>query len=86
MQFSPSHGLRLNTLHDFGQFTNGKLTLAIAKDRRIAITDFELTVERELESWIAASTNNDDTPDVIASCIQQYYDGAKDYYGVDAEG
>ena len=85
-KFSPPRGSRLNTQHDFGRFTNGKLASAIAKDRRIAITDFESIVEKDLESWIAASTNNNNTPDVIASCIQQYYDGAKGYYGADAEG
>ena len=84
MRFSPSHGLRLHTLHDFGQFTNDELASAIARDRRVAIADFELTVERELESWI--DTSNDDAPDVIASCIQQYFDGAKDHYEADAEG
>ena len=86
MRFSPSHGLRLNTLHDFGQFTNGKLASVIAKDRRIAITDFELAVERELESWVVASATNDDAPGTIASCIRQYHEGAKDHYGADAEG
>ena len=86
MRFSPPHGLRLNTLHDFGQFTNGKLASVIAKDRRIAITDFELAVERELESWVVASATNDDAPGTIASCIQQYYEGAKGHYGADAEG
>jgi hypothetical protein len=85
-RFSPSHGSRPNSQQDFGRFINGQLASAIAKDRRIAITDFELIVEKGLESWVAASTNNDDTPDVIASCIQQYYDGANNYYGADAEG
>ena len=84
-RFTPSHGLRLNT-HDFGQFTKRQLSSAIAKDKQIALTDFELTVETKLESWVAASTKNDNTPNVIASCIQQYYDGAKDHYGADAEG
>ena len=85
-RFSPSHGSRLHTPHDFGQFMDGQLASAIAKDRRVAITDFESTVETKLQSWVAASIHNDDTPDVIASCIQQYYDGAKDHYGADAEG
>jgi hypothetical protein len=58
---------------------------AIAKDQRIAIADFELSVEKDLESWVAASINNDDAPDVIASCIQQYFAGAKDLYGTNAE-
>ena len=85
-RFTPSHGLRLDTLHDFGQFTKRQLSSAIAKDKQIALTDFELTVETKLESWVAASTKNDNIPDVIASCIQQYYDGAKDHYGANAEG
>ena len=85
IRFTPSHESRLNTLHDFGQFTNGQLASAIDKDKQIAIFDFELTVERELESWVAASANNVDAPDVVGSCIQQYYDGAKDLYGTNAE-
>ena len=85
-RFSPSHGSRIHTLHDFSQFMDGQLASAIAEDRRIAITDFELIVETNLESWVAASAHNDNTPDVIASCIQQYYDGAKDHYGADVEG
>ena len=85
-RFLPSHGSHLHTLHDFGQFIDGQLASAISKDRRIAITDFESIVETKLKSWVAASTNNDNTPDVIASCIQQYYDGAKDYYRADGEG
>jgi hypothetical protein len=86
MRFTPSHELRLDTLHDFGRFVNGQLASAIAKDQCIAITDFELSVERDLESWVAASTNNDGAPDVIVSCVQQYFAGAKDYYGANAEG
>ena len=84
-RFTPSHGSRLHTLHDFGQFTKRQLSSAIAKDKRVALTDFELTVETKLESWVAASVNNDSAPDVISSCIQQYYDGAKDLYGTNAE-
>ena len=84
-RFTLSGESRLNTVHDFGQFANGQLSAAIAKDKRIAITDFELTVERELESWVVASVDNVGAPDVVASCIQQYYDGAKDLYGISAE-
>ena len=82
---TPSQGPRLNNVHDFTQFTNGRLTQAIAQDRHIAIADFELSVENHLVSWVAASLNNDDVPDVIASCIQQYFAGAKDLYGTNAE-
>jgi hypothetical protein len=84
-RFTPSQDLRLNTIHDFTQFTNGRLAQAITKDHRIAIADFELSVERNLVSWATASINNDDAPDVIASCIQQYFAGAKELYGTSAE-
>ena len=86
MRFTPSQKPRLNNVHCFTQFTNGRLASAIAKDKRVAITDFELTVERQLESWVVKYTNNDDAPDVIASCIQQYYKGAEEHYRTDAEG
>jgi hypothetical protein len=85
MRFTPSHKSRLNTLQDFAQYTNGRLTTAITEDQRVAIADFELCVERDLETWVAASTKYEDTPDVIASCIQQYHAGVKDLYGTNAE-
>jgi hypothetical protein len=42
-------------------------------------------VGESLESWIAASRGNNDAPDVIASCIQQYVAGARRLYGENAE-
>jgi hypothetical protein len=66
---------------DFTRFGNGRLLAkAIAEDSHIAITDFELPVETNLKSWVAAFTNNGDTLDVIASCIEQYFSGSKDLY------
>ena len=79
-RFSPSHKFRFYEVHDFTQFGNGRLAKAIAEDPPIAIADFELSVEKNLESWVALSTNNVDALDVIASCIEQYSSGAKDLY------
>jgi len=85
-QFAPSHGgSRLCDVNDFTQFTNGRLEKAIAVDPCIAIADFELSVERHLESWAAAYRNNDNASEVIASCIQQYYTGAKGLYEANPE-
>jgi len=84
-RFAPSQVPRLNNIHDFAQFTNGRLAQAIAMDRRIAIADFESSVENGLLTWVAASMNNDDAPDMVASCIQQYFAGVKDLYGTSAE-
>ena len=85
VEFTPSNGTRLNILCDFSQFTNGRLANAIDKDQYIALNDFESTVEKCLESWIAASRGNNDAPDVIASCIQQYFAGARRLYEGNAE-
>ena len=86
VKFTPSNGTRLNGLHDFSKFTNGRLANAIDKDQHIALKDFEFTVEKSLESWIAASrSNNNDAPDVIASCIRQYVAGARRLYEENAE-
>jgi len=79
-RFSPSHKFRFYEVHDFTQFGNGRLAKAIAEDPSIVIADFELSVEKNLESWVASSTNNVDALDVIASCIEQYFSGAKDLY------
>ena len=84
-RFIPPHGSRLCDVYDFTQFTNGRLKEAIAVDPRIAITDFELSVEKNSQSWAAAYKSNDDASDVIASCIQQYYTGAKDLYEANPE-
>jgi hypothetical protein len=84
ISFHP-RGSRLYTVCDFSQFSNGQLEEAIDKGQHIAIADFELSVERNLQSWLAASTNNNRAMDVIASCIQQYYVGAKEVYGANAE-
>jgi hypothetical protein len=42
-------------------------------------------VENSLLSWVARSINDDDAPYVVASCIQQYFAGAKDLYRTGAE-
>ena len=84
-RFTPSRTFRLYEVHDLTQFANGQLARAIAEDPYIALADFELSVERNLESWVAASTSHDDTLDVIASCIQQYYSGAQRLYRANPE-
>jgi uncharacterized protein DUF6606 len=83
--FDPSQELRLNNVSDFTLFANGQLEQALAKDQRIAIADFELSVESDLVSWVATSMYDVDAPDIITSCIQQYFAGAKDLYGANAE-
>jgi hypothetical protein len=84
-KFKPSHPLRLFDTVDFSSFADNRLTAAVAKDRRTALADFELSVERYLDSWIDSLQHDDNAPDVIASCIEQYYASAKDIYGADPE-
>ncbi|KAI0279330.1 hypothetical protein BC826DRAFT_1158632 [Russula brevipes] len=78
-------GPDLHKVHDFTQFTNGELSKAISEDQHVAIADFELSVEKDLEPWIAAATDIDHALDVIASCIRQYFIGAKELYGSNPE-
>jgi len=82
--FNP-HGSRLYTTYDFSQISNGQLAKAIAEGQHVAIVDFELSVERNLEPWVVASTNNQHALDVIASYIQDYYASAKALYGANSE-
>ena len=72
--FIPSHQYRLCDIHDFTEPSNGQFAKAYGEDPRIAIADFELSVERNLESWVSASMNDDNAPHVISSCIEQYFD------------
>ena len=82
--FNP-HGSRFYTTYDFSRISNGQLAKAIAKGQHVAIADFEFSVEKNLESWVVASTNNQHALDVISSCIREYYAGAKALYGANAE-
>ncbi|KAH9056707.1 hypothetical protein EDB87DRAFT_1812734 [Lactarius vividus] len=79
-QFKPSHSLRLVDTVDFIWFSHGRLTLAVAKDKRTALADFELSVERYLDAWVGSRLHDDDAPDVIASCVEQYYASAREIY------
>jgi len=84
-RFTPSHTFRFYEVRDFTQFSHGQLAKAIVEDPHVAIADFELSVERNLVSWVAASTNKVDSSEVIASCIKQYFSGAKGFYETNAE-
>jgi hypothetical protein len=82
--FKPN-GSRLHVIHDFFQLSKGQLEKAISDSKYIALADFEFSVELNLESWVAASTNEERAMDVISSCIQEYYAGAKELYGANPE-
>src|SRR6266571_3257399 len=83
--FSPSHQPRLADTADFRQFSDGRLKAAVDNDKRIALADFESSVERGLDSWVDSSQHGDDASDVIASCVEQYFASAKKIYGADPE-
>jgi len=81
-KFNPSHPPRLLDTVDFNLFSEGKLTEAIAADQLTALADFESSVERYLDTWVDTHYRDDNAPDVIASCVEQYYASAKDIYNV----
>ena len=70
---------------NFRHISGGGLASAVAEDKRTALADFELSVERYLDYWVDTSMYDDNAPDVIASCIEQYIDVAKGAYGADPE-
>jgi len=82
--FKP-HGSRLHVICDFSKLSKGQLAKAITDGKHIAIADFEASVEMNLESWVAASTNSKRALDGVASCIREYYAGAKELYGSNPE-
>ena len=84
-RFSPSHRPRLANTPNFVLFLGGGLAAAVAKDKRVALADFELSVERYLDNWVNASQHTEDAPDVIASCIEEYFSIARDIYGDNSE-
>ncbi len=79
-QFKPSHPLRLVDTVDFSRFSDGRLTAAVAKDKRTALADFELSVERYLDSWVGSLQRDYNAPGVVVSCIEQYYASASEIY------
>jgi hypothetical protein len=82
--FVPSHRQRLANIFSFSHFSDGRLTAAVAEDKRTALADFELSVERYLDHWVD-NQHDDSSADVIASCIEQYFDGARGIYGANPE-
>ena len=89
-RFRPSHQQRLgiadsDTTVDFRQFSDGRLKQAVTNDKHIALIDFELSVEKYLDGWVESLPQRDDPLDVIASCVDQYFDSARDIYGADPE-
>jgi hypothetical protein len=78
--FVPFHRQRLENTLDFGRFSNGQLAAAIAEDKRTSLADFELSVERYLEDWVDNNQHDDNAPDAIASCVEQYYNSARQIY------
>ncbi|KAH8982408.1 hypothetical protein EDB92DRAFT_123752 [Lactarius akahatsu] len=84
-QFSPSHRPRLANTSNFVLFLGGRLAAAVAEDNRAALADFELSVERYLDSWVDVFLHDDDAPDVIATCIEEYFSVARVIYGADPE-
>ncbi|KAI9432033.1 hypothetical protein H4582DRAFT_1884511 [Lactarius indigo] len=79
-QFYPSHPLRLVSTVDFSHFSDGRLIVAVATDKRTALADFELSVERHLDSWVSSHQLDNNAPDVIASCVEQYYASVREIY------
>jgi hypothetical protein len=84
-RFTPSHRPRLHDIVDFSQFSGQRLIQAVSEDRRTALADFELSVERHLDSWVVKTQFDDDAPDVIASCVEQYFASAQEVYQNDPE-
>ncbi|KAH9056908.1 hypothetical protein EDB87DRAFT_1157643 [Lactarius vividus] len=84
-QFTPSHSPRLLDVFDLGCFSDGRLTAVVAMDGRIALGDFELSVERYLDIWVGSRQHDQNAPDVIASCVEQYYASARKTYHANPE-
>jgi len=84
ISFKPQ-GSRFFSGRDFSQFSNGQLAKAIAEGQHFAIVDFESFVEKNLESWVAASASDQNSLSITGSCIQQYYAGVKGLYRDNAE-
>ena len=78
--FLPSHRPRLANLLDFSHFSDGRLAAAVGEDKRTALADFELSVERYLDYWVDFHQQDENAPDAIASCVEQYYASARAIY------
>ncbi|KAF8260777.1 hypothetical protein EI94DRAFT_1747592, partial [Lactarius quietus] len=83
--FCPSHQPRLADTVDFSHFSDGRLRAAVNNDNRTALADFELSVERHLDSWVASCPQGDDSVNIIASCVDQYISSARKIYGANPE-
>ena len=81
----PSHFPRLR---DFHHLCPNGLTKAVQSDARIALADFELLVQEQLDSWVMenrVSSRLDSGCKTLGSCLEQYISAAKTHYSSNPE-
>ena len=84
-ELHPSHFPRLR---DFHHLCPNGLTKAVQSDARIALADFELLVQEQLDSWVMenrVSSRLDSGCKTLGSCLEQYISAAKTHYSSNPE-
>jgi hypothetical protein len=84
-EFHPSHFPRLRDFHDFHYLCPNGLTKAVQADARIALADFELLVQEQLDSWVMENSQLDSGCKTLGSCLEQYISATKVHYSSNPE-
>jgi hypothetical protein len=84
-EFHPSHSPRLRDFHDFHHLCPNGLTKAVQADARIALADFELLVQEQLDRWVMENNHLDSGYKTLGSCLEQYVSAAKAHYSSNPE-
>jgi hypothetical protein len=75
--FQPQHPLRL---YRFDAFCEAIQSNPFTADSAVALGDFELAVQNEIDDWVTQNLHDNSSCVKIAACITQYSDAARKQY------
>ncbi|KAG8733893.1 hypothetical protein FRC10_012098 [Ceratobasidium sp. 414] len=81
--FVAGHLPRLTGYPDFSVYADGALSGAFSMGKHVALFDFENAVHTHLSAWIDANLNEESSPAIVFSCLEQYDSAARSYYTQD---
>jgi hypothetical protein len=83
--FQPSHFPRLRDSRDFHHLCPDGLSKAVQDDSLIALADFELFVQEQLDDWVGRNQQNERACETLGSCLDQYISAAQVHYSSNPE-
>ena len=80
--FEPKHSTRRR---NFRSFNKTNLASAFTIDPPVALADFELAVQDDLDDWVTKHLHTESACVILAACITHYSDAARPIYASNSE-